>query len=251
VETDRPKAVVLMSGGMDSCVTAAIAAESHEVAGLHVSYGQLTEARERRAFQEIADFYRIRERLLIDLPHLGRIGGSALTDPRIPLREANPSASFDSAQDRPLRAGLEATDIPASYVPFRNAHFLAAAVSWGEVIGASKIFIGAVEPDSSGYPDCRPAYYHIFNELIRAGTRPETDLEIVTPLIHLHKHEIVKEGVELGAPFHLSWSCYRSSEKACGTCDSCALRLRAFEQAGVEDVIPYRFRPKFHMHPAD
>jgi 7-cyano-7-deazaguanine synthase len=223
-----------MSGGMDSCVAAAIAAQQYELAALHVSYGQLTEARERRAFQEIADHYGIRQRLILEQPFLARIGGSALTDPRIPLRQAD----------------LDATDIPASYVPFRNAHFLAAAVSWGEVIGAQKIYIGAVEPDSSGYPDCRPEYYRIFNQLIHAGTRPDTRLEIATPLIHLHKHEIVRKGIELGAPFHLSWSCYRSSEKACGTCDSCALRLRAFEQAGVEDVIPYRFRPKLHMYPA-
>ena len=233
-DSSSPKAIVLMSGGMDSCVAAAIAAEQHQLAALHVSYGQLTEARERRAFQEIADFYGIRQRLILEQPFLARIGGSALTDPRIPLRQAD----------------LNATDIPASYVPFRNAHFLTAAVSWGEVIGAQKIYIGAVEPDSSGYPDCRPEYYRIFNQLIRAGTRPEAHLEIATPLIHLRKHEIVRKGIELGAPFHLSWSCYRSSEKACGTCDSCALRLRAFEQAGVEDVIPYRFRPKLHMHPA-
>jgi 7-cyano-7-deazaguanine synthase len=233
-DSNHPKAIVLMSGGMDSCVTAAFAAQEHQVAALHVSYGQLTEARERRAFQEIADFYGIRERLILEQPFLARIGGSALTDPRIPLRQAD----------------LNAADIPASYVPFRNAHFLSAAVSWGEVIGAQKIYIGAVEPDSSGYPDCRPEYYRIFNQLIRAGTRPETHLEIATPLIHLRKEEIVRKGIELGAPFHLSWSCYRSSEKACGTCDSCALRLRAFEQAGVEDVIPYRLRPKLHMHPA-
>jgi len=234
MHANRSKAVVLMSGGMDSCLTAAIASEQHQLAALHVSYGQLTAERERQAFLDIAEYYKIRERLLIEQPYLARIGGSALTDPRIPLRQAD----------------LDATDIPASYVPFRNAHFLAAAVSWGEVIGAQKIFIGAVEPDSSGYPDCRPAYYRIFNELIAAGTRPETRLKIVTPLIHLRKHEIVKKGIELGAPFHLSWSCYRCSEEACGTCDSCALRLRAFEQAGVEDVIPYRSRPKYESHSA-
>jgi 7-cyano-7-deazaguanine synthase len=226
----RPTAVVLMSGGMDSCVTAAIAAQQGELAALHVSYGQLTEARERRAFQEIADFYQINTRLMIEQPYLGKIGGSALTDPTIPLREAN----------------LEATDIPTSYVPFRNAHFLAVAVSWAEVLGACHIYIGAVQPDSSGYPDCRPEYYRIFNQLIEAGTRPETRLDIVTPLIHLRKHEIVKKGIELGAPFHLSWSCYRDSDQACGTCDSCALRLRAFEQAGVEDAIPYRNGPYRH-----
>ena len=170
----------------------------------------------------------------MEQPFLARIGGSALTDPRVPLREVD----------------LTATDIPTSYVPFRNAHFLAAAVSWAEVIGAQKIYIGAVEPDSSGYPDCRPEYYRIFNQLIQTGTRPETHLEIATPLIHLRKYEIVRKGIELGAPFHLSWSCYRGSQQACGTCDSCALRLRAFEQAGVEDVIPYRVRPKFQLHAA-
>ena len=231
--TMQPKAVVLMSGGMDSCVTAAIAARDYRLAALHASYGQLTEARERRAFDEIADFYGIGERLVVEQSYLGRIGGSALTDSGIHLREAD----------------LESTAIPTSYVPFRNAHFLSAAVSWAEVIGAEKIFIGAVEPDSSGYPDCRPLYYRIFNRLIEAGTRPETHLEVLTPLIHLRKHEIVKKGIELGAPFHLSWSCYRNSEEACGTCDSCALRLRAFEQAGVEDLIPYRKRSTYHLRP--
>lgn len=225
----KPKGIVLLSGGMDSCVTAAIAARECRLAALHVSYGQLTEAREHHAFMEIADYYGIAERLVVNQSYLSRIGGSALTDPRIPLREAD----------------LEATDIPASYVPFRNAHFLAAAVSWAEVLGAEKIYIGAVEPDSSGYPDCRPEYYRIFNRLIEAGTRPETRVEIVPPLIHMRKQEIVKKGIEFGAPFHLSWSCYRSSEKACGTCDSCVLRLRAFEQAGVEDVIPYSHRVGF------
>ena len=166
--------------------------------------------------------------------YLRLIGGSALTDPSIALREAN----------------LEATDIPASYVPFRNAHFLAVAVSWAEAMGAGRIYIGAVEADSSGYPDCRPEYYQIYNRLIAAGTRPDTRIEIVTPLITLRKQEIVKKGIELGAPFHLSWSCYRSEEMACGRCDSCALRLRAFEQAGAEDVIPYAARPSFHPHPA-
>jgi 7-cyano-7-deazaguanine synthase len=229
----KPKAVVLMSGGMDSCVTAAMASRECELAALHSSYGQITEARERRAFTEIADFYGIRERLVLDQSYLGSIGGSALTDSRIALREAD----------------LDATDIPASYVPFRNAHFLSAAVSWAEVTGAERIYIGAVEPDSSGYPDCCPEYYRIFNMLIEAGTRPETHIEIVTPLIHLRKHEIVKKGIELGAPFHLSWSCYRNSEEACGTCDSCALRLRAFEEARSQDVIPYRKGVVAASHP--
>ncbi|MCH8267973.1 MAG: 7-cyano-7-deazaguanine synthase QueC [Acidobacteria bacterium] len=232
--TAKPKAIVLLSGGMDSCVTTAMAARECRLAALHVSYGQLTEARERRAFEQIADFYEITERLHVDQSYLRRIGGSALTDPSISLREAD----------------LDAADIPASYVPFRNAHFLAAAVSWAETIGASRIYIGAVEADSSGYPDCRPEYYQVYNRLIAAGTRPETRIEIVTPLITLRKQEIVKKGIELGAPFHLSWSCYRSQEMACGRCDSCALRLRAFEQAGAKDAIPYAAQPSYHPHAA-
>ncbi|MSO20319.1 MAG: 7-cyano-7-deazaguanine synthase QueC [Acidobacteria bacterium] len=239
----RATAVVLMSGGMDSCVTAAIAARDYRVAALHVSYGQLTAKRERRAFEQIADYYHITQRLVADHAVLGQIGGSALTDAAIPLREAD------------LAAPEIFNDIPTSYVPFRNAHFLAIAVSWAEVIGASKIFIGAVEPDSSGYPDCRPEYYRVFNELIQVGTKvgteagtkagasPDAAIKIVTPLIHLPKDAIIKKGVELGAPLHLSWSCYRESETACGTCDSCALRLRAFAQAGVVDAISYRVNP--------
>jgi 7-cyano-7-deazaguanine synthase len=220
----RPKAVVLLSGGMDSCVTAAVArADGYDLAVLHSDYGQRTEARERRAFQDMADFFGAAERLIVDQRYLGRIGGSSLTDSSIPVRAAN----------------LDSTEIPTSYVPFRNAHFLAAAVSWAEVIGASRIYIGAVAADSSGYPDCRPEYYAAFQQLVHAGTRPETRVEIVAPLIALHKHQIVQKGIELGAPFQLSWSCYQNSEKACGKCDSCALRLRAFRQAGVMDPISY------------
>lgn len=217
---------------MDSCVTAAVArAGGYRLAVLHSDYGQRTEARERRAFDEMAEYYGAAQRLVVDQRYMKQIGGSSLTDPGIPISRAN----------------LEATEIPTSYVPFRNAHFLAAAVSWAEVIGASRIYIGAVAADSSGYPDCRAEYYQAFQRVVRAGTRPETEVEIVAPLIHLHKHEIVKKGIELGAPFHLSWSCYQSSEKACGVCDSCALRLRAFEQAGVEDPIPYQFKPAFPL----
>ena len=216
-------AVVLVSGGMDSCVTAAVAhVEGHELALLHSSYGQLTETRELRSFEGIARHYGARQ-LWLDQRYLGRIGGSSLTDATIPVSEAD----------------LESTTIPTSYVPFRNAHFLSAAVSWAEVIGAHRIFIGAVFADSSGYPDCRPEYYEAFNELVRRGTKPETRIEIVAPLIGLHKHEIIRKGMELGAPLHLTWSCYRNSDLACGTCDSCALRLRAFAQAGVVDPIPY------------
>ena len=225
------KAVVLLSGGMDSCVSAAIAHERHgagNVAALHASYGQLTEARERRAFTEIADFYAIRERLVAQLDHFRAIGGSALTDRKIAVPENE------------LGIPGPHGDIPVSYVPFRNAHFLSVAVSWAEAIGAEAIYIGAVAEDSSGYPDCRPEYYRVFQELIRVGTRPETRIEIATPVITLKKSEIIRRGVELGAPLHLTWSCYQSEDAACGACDSCLLRLRAFAEAGVPDPIPYR-----------
>lgn len=225
----RPLAVVLASGGMDSCVTTAIAHLDYRLAMLHVAYGQRTEQRELQAFHALADFYGAEHRLVCRLEHLKQIGGSSLTDRRIALERAN----------------LERKEIPSSYVPFRNAHLLSIAVSWGEVLGASKIFIGAVAEDSSGYPDCRPEYYEAFNRVIAVGTRPETKLEIVTPVIHLRKSEIVRRGVELGAPLELTWSCYQSEEVACGVCDSCALRLRAFEEAGVPDPIPYAIRPSY------
>lgn len=226
---EKPKAVVLVSGGMDSCVTTAIARQTHTLALLHASYGQRTEKRERRAFEEIADFYGVRERLLTRFDALSQIGGSALTDRRIAIPESGAA----------LAAGSE---IPISYVPFRNAHFLAAAVSWAEVKGASAIFIGAVAEDSSGYPDSRPEYYRAFEALIRKGTRPETRIEIVTPVIGMRKREIVRRGAELGAPLDRTWSCYQFEDDACGVCDSCRLRLRAFAEAGLRDPIAYRER---------
>lgn len=221
----KSKAVVLLSGGMDSCVTAAIANETHELALLHVSYGQRTEGRERRAFEEIAQFYGAKEKLVVKLDVLRQIGGSALTDERIEV---------------PENAFAEPSGIPITYVPFRNAHFLSAAVSWAEVIDARAIFIGAVYEDSSGYPDCRPEYYRVFSELVRAGTRPETHIEIRTPVIHMRKSEIIRKAVQLGAPLERTWSCYQSEEEACGICDSCVLRLRAFAEAGIADPIAYR-----------
>lgn len=217
-------AICLVSGGMDSCVTAAIArGESSEVAFLHISYGQLTEARERQAFNDIADHYGIEKRLDVSIEYLAKIGGSSLTDRTIAVTEAD----------------LESTDIPTSYVPFRNANMLAIATSWAEVIGAGKIYVGAVAEDSSGYPDCRPEFYEAFEKTIDAGTKPDTSISIKTPIIHLRKSEIVKTGIELGAPLHLSWSCYRAEAFACGTCDSCALRLRGFREAGETDPIAY------------
>jgi len=224
---EKPKAVVLLSGGMDSCVTAAIANQTHRLALLHASYGQRTERRERRAFDEIADFYGVRERLVVRFDAFAQIGGSALTDDRISVPESGEALA--------PHAG-----IPVTYVPFRNAHFLSAAVSWAEVIGATAIFIGAVAEDSSGYPDCRPEYYRAFQALIREGTRPETHIEIVTPVIAMQKSEIVRRGAELGAPLDRTWSCYQFEDEACGACDSCRLRLRAFVEAGLRDPIAYR-----------
>jgi 7-cyano-7-deazaguanine synthase len=230
--TDARKAVVLLSGGMDSCVCAAIARERHgagNIALLHAGYGQRTERRERRAFEDIAEFYGVRERLVVQLDHFRSIGGSALTDTRIAVPENELGAKAPHGNS-----------IPVTYVPFRNAHFLSVAVSWGEAIGAGAIYIGAVAEDSSGYPDCRPEYYRVFQELIRVGTRPATQIEMVTPVITLKKSEIIRKGIELRAPLHLTWSCYQSEEAACGACDSCLLRLRAFAEAGVPDPIPYR-----------
>jgi 7-cyano-7-deazaguanine synthase len=224
---EKPKAVVLLSGGMDSCVTAAIAHDTHRLALLHASYGQRTEQRERRAFEEIADFYGAPERLVIRLDSFREFGGSALTDQRIAVPESGAA----------LAAGA---GIPVTYVPFRNAHFLSAAVSWAEVIGATAVFIGAVAEDSSGYPDCRPEYYRAFSKLVREGTRPETHIEIKTPVIALRKSDIVRRGRELGAPLDRTWSCYQFQDEACGSCDSCRLRLRAFAEAGLTDPIAYR-----------
>lgn len=225
---EQPKAVVLLSGGMDSCVTAAIARESHRLALVHASYGQRTERREREAFEAIASFYQVRERLLVRLDHLSAIGGSALTDRRIAVPEG------------PAGGEAGGSEIPPTYVPFRNAHFLSVAVSWAEVIGANAVFIGAVAEDSSGYPDCRPEYYRAFEELVRLGTRPETEIDLVTPVIGMRKSAIVRRGIELGAPLELTWSCYQREESACGVCDSCRLRLRAFAEAGVPDPISYQ-----------
>src|SRR5450432_3676011 len=219
------RAVVLLSGGMDSCVCAALAARDYDVAALHISYGQRTEGREQRSFTAICDRLKIKDRLLVRNESLRAIGGSALTDPNIAVPESHAIGS----------------DVPVTYVPFRNAHFLSVAVSWAEVLGAEKIFIGAVEQDSSGYPDCRPAYYDAFNQVVKAGTK-EGRIEIVTPLIAMRKAAIVRLGLELQAPFDLTWSCYSYEDAACGVCDSCVLRLRAFEAAGIEDPIPYAAR---------
>jgi 7-cyano-7-deazaguanine synthase len=223
-ECGKTLAVCLVSGGLDSCVTAAIAKEENqELAFLHISYGQRTEKREAQAFEQIADYYSVKQRLTVSLEHLARIGGSSLTSRDIPVSEAN----------------VDATSIPTSYVPFRNAHLLSVATSWAEVIRAQTIYIGAVAEDSSGYPDCRPEFYSAFQKVINVGTKPETDITIRTPVITMRKSEIVVRGRKLGAPLELTWSCYREEKLACGRCDSCALRLRAFRQANIVDPIPY------------
>lgn len=226
IENQKSKiAVVLVSGGMDSCVTAAIArTQADEIAFLHVSYGQRTERRERQAFDDIAEFYGVTKKLDVSIAYLAKIGGSSLTDRKIEVSNAD----------------LENEEIPTSYVPFRNANMLAIATSWAEVLGAEKIYIGAVAEDSSGYPDCRPEFYEAFEKTIEAGTKPDTKISIETPIIDLSKAEIVRKGLELGAPLHLSWSCYKNEDAACGVCDSCALRLRGFARAGEKDPIPYK-----------
>ncbi|NWG29075.1 MAG: 7-cyano-7-deazaguanine synthase QueC [Ignavibacteriaceae bacterium] len=222
-------AVVAVSGGMDSCVTSAIANENYQLAFAHINYGQRTERRELIAFNDIADYFNVNKRLVIDLTHLSKIGGSSLTDKNISVTKAD----------------LNAKEIPTSYVPFRNANILSACVSWAEVLNAKAVFIGAVFEDSSGYPDCTPEFFSAFEKIVELGAKPETTIKIVTPVIHMSKIEIIKKGIALNAPLHLTWSCYQNEDKACGVCDSCALRLRGFQQAGIEDPIPYVTRPTY------
>jgi 7-cyano-7-deazaguanine synthase len=225
--SNRNIAVVALSGGMDSCVTAAIANLRFELALLHINYSQRTEKRELKAFNDIADFYNVEKRLVIDYSHFAKIGGSSLTDFNKEITKAD----------------LTTKEIPSSYVPFRNANILSACTSWAEVLGAERIFIGAVYEDSSGYPDCRPEFFKAFEEVINIGTKPETNIKIETSVINFSKSEIVKKGIELNAPLHLTWSCYKNEDEACGECDSCALRLRGFQQAGIEDPIKYKVKP--------
>ena len=222
--------VVLLSGGMDSTLTATIAKqESDTVAAIHFNYRHRTERRELAAFHAVADALGISERLVVDVEWLRQIGGSSLTDEKMEVTKAD----------------LNATNIPSSYVPFRNGTFLAIAAGWAEVIGAERIYVGAVEEDSSGYPDCRKVFFDEFEKTINLGTKPETNIKIITPVISLKKSEIVRKSLELGAPLPLTWSCYKSEEVACGECDSCALRLRGFELAEATDPIPYATRPHY------
>ena len=220
---------VLASGGLDSTVTIAIASQSNKVALLHLNYGQKTERRELQAFEALAQFYAVSDKLVVDVGHLAKIGGSSLTGADIPV----------------TRADLDSGEIPSSYVPFRNANILSIATSWAEVLGAGRLYVGAVEEDSSGYPDCRRVFYDAFERVIDLGTRPETHIGIETPLISMSKEEIVRKGHELQAPFERTWSCYQNEVEACGVCDSCALRLRGFQRAGLVDPIPYAARPDY------
>lgn len=220
----KKKAIVLVSGGMDSCVTAAVAAKTYEPCFLHLNYGQRTEKRELKAFEDLSRFFKIKHKLIVDIGYLKQIGGSSLTSEQIEVEQGE----------------LERDDVPKTYVPFRNANLLAIATSWAEVLNAEAIFVGAVETEGSNYPDCRRVFYDSFEKTIDLGTRPETKIKIETPLISLTKSGIVKLGKELEAPLDLSWSCYQSEEEACGECDSCLLRLRGFEEAGFIDPIPYK-----------
>ncbi len=220
-------AIIALSGGMDSCVTAAIAAKDYKLAFLHVNYGQRTEKRELKAFNDIADFYGVTSRMVVDLTQFAFIGGSSLTDKNIEVSKAD----------------FLSKEIPTSYVPFRNAHILSACVSWAEVLNTNAIYVGAVWEDSSGYPDCRPEFFRSFEKVVEIGTKPSTKIKILTPIINLSKKDIVLRGLELRAPLHLTWSCYQEEEEACGVCDSCALRLKGFQLAGVEDSIIYKVKP--------
>jgi 7-cyano-7-deazaguanine synthase len=229
MSVSKDVAVIAMSGGMDSCVTAAIANKDYEMAFIHFNYGQRTEQRELKAFNDLADFYNVKKRLAVDYAHFAKIGGSSLTDKNIKVTKAD----------------LSNKDIPSSYVPFRNANILSACTSWAEVLNASALFIGAVYEDSSGYPDCRPEFFKAFEKIIEIGTKPLTKIKIETPVIHFSKAEIVKLGIDLKAPLELTWSCYQDEDNACGICDSCALRLKGFQTAGLEDPINYKVRPNY------
>ncbi|MCE5304686.1 MAG: 7-cyano-7-deazaguanine synthase QueC [Chloroherpetonaceae bacterium] len=223
------KAIVLLSGGMDSAVVAAVALnDGYDVSALHLNYGQRTQSRELQAFYDLCEYYSIQEKLIVDIEYLNQIGGTSLIDKSIPI---------------PKNA-VENTRIPNTYVPFRNGNILAIAVSWAEVIGADAIYIGANTIDSSGYPDTSKEFLEAFELAANLGTKfgiaGSSKLKIKAPLIDLSKKDIVLKGKELNVPFELTWSCYEDNEIACGECDSCLLRLRGFQEAGAIDPIPYR-----------
>lgn len=225
----KESAIVLASGGMDSALTAAIADRKYELNLLHINYGQKTQKRELKAFRDLADHFKVKKTLVVNISHLRQIGGSSLTDNKISISKAD----------------LKNKKIPSSYVPFRNANILAIAVSWAEVTGSRRIFIGAVEEDSSGYPDCRKEFFDAYNRMITKGTKPGSGIKILTPIIGLTKKEIVLKSMRLNAPVHLTWSCYKNNKAACGECDSCGLRLRGFQLAGIKDPVKYIKIPNY------
>ena len=229
METNKELAVVAVSGGLDSCITTAIADKEFDLALVHINYGQRTESKELDSFHKIANYYNVKKKLVIDFAHFQKIGGSSLTDKEMQVSKAD----------------LNNLQVPTSYVPFRNANILSACVSWAEIINAKAIFIGAVHEDSSGYPDCRPEFFKSFEETVNLGTKPETKIKIETPIINLDKKEIIELGLKLNAPIELTWSCYSSEDEACGVCDSCALRLRGFQNLKVVDPIAYKEIPNY------
>lgn len=231
--TDEPtdkRAVVLLSGGMDSATAAYEAADrGYEIYALHTSYGQRTEDRELECARQIAEEVDARDFLRIETGHLAAIGASSLTDDEMAVEDAD----------------MESEEIPDTYVPFRNANLLAMAVSYAEANDCTAVFIGAHTEDFSGYPDCRPAFFEAFEHVVDVGTRPETDVSIEAPFVDASKTDIARRGVDLEVPFEHTWSCYREEAPACGTCDSCAFRLQAFENVGVPDPLEYAERPRY------
>jgi len=218
------KAVVILSGGMDSTTAVFIAKKKgYEIIPLHFNYGQRTEKKELKSFNDICNYLGIKNRYVIDIPFFKQIGASALVDENIevPVDGIKPG-------------------VPVTYVPFRNGIFLSIAAAVAEKEGASALFIGVVEEDSSGYPDCREEFIKNMERAVNYGTKPETHIKIKTPLIHLKKEDIVKKAIEVGVPLELTWSCYKEENEACGVCDSCRLRLKGFEKTGIKDPINYK-----------
>lgn len=215
---------------MDSATAAYEAKQrGYDLYFLHTTYGQQTADKESTCAQELGDLMDVADFLQIETDHLARIGASSLTDDSMDVQKVD----------------LDSDEIPSSYVPFRNANLLSIAVSFAEANDCVAIFIGAHSEDYSGYPDCRPTFFDSFQQVIEFGTKPETSIELVTPFVDWTKTEIVERGLELGVPYELTWSCYREEGPACGTCDACAYRLKAFQKVGVADPIKYMERPTY------
>ena len=212
------RAVVLMSGGLDSCVCAGMAhSMGYELHILFVKYGQKTEKKEEQCVKKLANYFKADLKIL-NLDFLKDIGGSSLTSD--------------------VEVTRDDTGIPSTYVPFRNSIFLSLATAWAEILNANAVFYGANSIDFSGYPDCRPDYFKAFQNLIEKGTK-RGDIKLIVPLAEMSKSEIVKKGIELRLPLEHTWSCYFNTEKACGKCESCRLRLKGFEEAQYKDPIEY------------